>query len=291
MMHERRIGAARIVNLVEYVGPTHDPRATFPAYDGAAMAAMAAELPPYHYFANVDRLVIAIQVWLVFCGGRIVLIDAGVGNFKSRPAARMNALNTLLPSWLEAAGAGRHSVTDVVMTHLHGDHVGWNTTLEDGRWVPTFPNARYHVPRRDFDYFKRLDDDGVPNDGSFGDSVMPIVQAGLAQFIGEDQREVAGCLDVAHAYGHTPGQLNYWLRDDGAAAVFSADIFHHPVQILNPGWNTAFCIEPDRARATRAAFLAKAAETGALIMPCHFPAPHCGRVRRQGRGFAYEPAR
>jgi glyoxylase-like metal-dependent hydrolase (beta-lactamase superfamily II) len=290
MMRSWSIGDIRVTSLVEYFGPTHDPRATFPLYDPAVMAGHVQRLPPGHYVAHIDRLVIAIQVWLVFAGDRIIVVDTGVGNFKPRPAARMNMLNTLFPAWLNAAGATRETVTDVVMTHLHSDHIGWNTVLEDGRWVPTFPNARYHVPQRDFAFFRDLNAAGKAADTSFVDSLLPVLDAGLVDFIAEGQKEVAGILSVAPAYGHTPGQLNYWLRSAGETGVFSADIFHHPVQILSPAWNTAFCILPDEAKRTRAAFLAQAADAGALVMPCHFPPPHCGYIRRQGDGYAYEPA-
>jgi glyoxylase-like metal-dependent hydrolase (beta-lactamase superfamily II) len=288
MIRSWSIGDIRVTNLVEYFGPTHDPRATFPEFD--PVVGQIDRLPPGHYVAQMDRFVIAIQVWLVFAGDRIIVVDTGVGNFKPRPAARMNMLNTLVPAWLNAAGASREAVTDVVMTHLHSDHIGWNTTLEDGRWVPTFPKARYHVPKKDFEFFRDLNDTGKAGDTSFADSLMPVLEAGLVDFV-DQQKDLAGCLSVAEAYGHTPGQLNYWLRSKGETGVFSADILHHPVQILNPGWNTAFCILPDEAKRTRAAFLAKAADTNALVMPCHFPPPHCGYVRRQGDGYAYEPAR
>jgi glyoxylase-like metal-dependent hydrolase (beta-lactamase superfamily II) len=202
----------------------------------------------------------------------------------------MNRLNTLVPQWLAAAGATRQNVTDVVMTHLHSDHVGWNTVLEDGRWAPMFPNARYHAPRIDYDYFNSLHQRGEAADASFADSIEPILEAGLLDFI-PDHGEVAGTLAIEKAFGHTPGQLNYWLESRGERGVFSADICHHPVQILSPAWNTAFCMLPTEAKRTRAAFLDRAARSGALVMPCHFPPPHCGYVRRHGDGYRYEPAR
>jgi len=286
MIRSFNIGAVRVTSVVEYFGPTHVPEATYPEYDASRM--QAAALPPLHWYPEINRLVIAIQIWLVFTGDRIIIVDTGVGNHKPRPPARMNMLNTLVPQWFAAAGVTRENVTDVVMTHLHSDHIGWNTVLEDGRWVPMFPNARYHVPQTDFAYFKALHESGKAGEPSFADSLIPVLEAGLVDFI-PDGGEIAGVLRTEKAFGHTPGQLNYWIDQPHATGVFSADIFHHPVQILNPGWNTAFCILPDEAKRTRATFLAKAAETGALIMPCHFPPPHCGFVRRQGDGFAYEP--
>jgi glyoxylase-like metal-dependent hydrolase (beta-lactamase superfamily II) len=283
------IGSLKVAGITEYYGPTHQPEAVFPDFDRTRFAEREHELPPGHWYPQMDRLVIAIQIWVLFYGNEIMIIDAGVGNGKDRPAARMHRLNTLVPAWLQAVGVTRENVTKVLMTHLHGDHIGWNTTFENGCWVPTFPNARYLVPRRDFEYFKKLNASGGATEPSFEDSLLPVIEAGLVDLI-DEHSEIAGCLRVAAATGHTPGMLNFWLQSEGETGVFCADIFHHPVQILHPELNTAFCILPDEARRTRQEFLAVAADTGALVMPCHFPPPHRGYIRRQGSGFAYVAA-
>ena len=144
-------------------------------------------------------------------------------------------------------------------------------------------------PQDDFAAFKAIFENAPFYGGSIFASVMPIVQAGNYEFI-DNQKEVAGCLSVEKATGHTPGMLNYRLRSRGEEGVFCADIFHSVIQIANPAWNTAFCILPDEAEKTRAAFLARQAENGALVMPCHFGVPHCGYIRRQGGGYGFEPA-
>lgn len=289
MIRSWQIGDIKVTSIVEYYGPTHQPEILYPEFDRSVFAGREKELPPQHWYPEMNRLVIAIQLWAVFAPPNLIVIDTGVGNGKTRSTSRMHLLNTLVPSWMEAAGVKRNRVTHVVMTHLHDDHVGWNTTFEDGRWVPTFPNARYLMPKRDFDYFRGLSDSGKAGDSSFADSILPVVEAGLVVFI-DRQTEIADCVKVADATGHTPGQLSYWLHSGGEAGVFSADIFHHPAQILNPGWNTAFCVLPEDAKATRLRFLNEVSETGAIVMPCHFPPPHCGFIRRQGDAFAYEPA-
>jgi glyoxylase-like metal-dependent hydrolase (beta-lactamase superfamily II) len=285
MIYTRTIGDIRITNLIEYYGPTHDPAATYPDFEPGLMARNRAWLTNNHWYENIQRLVIAIQIWIVQAGDKVVLIDTGVGNHKPRPAARMHMLNSLVPQWLAAAGAGFDQVTHVVMTHLHGDHVGWNTVRRDGGWAPAFPKARYFIPRLDLDYFRDAyltDPEAHP---SFADSVQPIIDAGLAEFV-DDGDGIAGCLKAVFAPGHTPGHMNYWIGDE---AVFCADLFHHPLQIAEPQLNTAFCILPDVARATRLAFLDRVADKPILVMPCHFGAPHCGRIRRSGQGFAFEP--
>lgn len=290
MLQTWHIGDIRISSLVEYFGPTHDPEFLFPDFDRVEFARAAAELPRGHYYATTDRLVVAIQIWLVETGDRRILIDAGCGNAKSRKTPRMHLLNSLWPEWLGAAGQSFDTITDVAMTHLHADHVGWNTRHDGGEWVPTFPNARYHLPKADFDWFAKASADGTIDDGgSFADSVMPLVNAGVTQFI-TDEREIADCLQVVAAPGHTPGQITYRVESQGQRGAFSADIFHTTLQILKPEWNTAFCVLQDEARATRAAFLNEAAESELLVMPCHFAPPHCGFIRRQGDGYAFEPA-
>ena len=290
MIHERHIGHVRIVGVTEYFGPTHQPEATFPGFDRTAFARREHELPPGHWYAAMDRFVIGIQIWAVFAEENLIVIDAGVGNGKVRAAARMNGLNTLVPAWMEAAGIMPDRVTHVVTTHLHGDHIGWSTRLEDGFWVPTFPNARHLMPRRDFDYFAGLSDAGTALEPSFCDSVVPLLEAGLVDFI-DGPGHVADCLEAVEAAGHTPGQMNYWLRSNGEAGIFCADVFHHPVQILHPELNTAFCVLPDQARATRRRVLDQVSAEGALVMPCHFPPPHCGYVHRRGDDFVYRPVR
>jgi glyoxylase-like metal-dependent hydrolase (beta-lactamase superfamily II) len=288
MIHSWRIGDAIVTSLVEYVGPTHAPEATFPAFDPDIFTKREAELQPGAWYPGIGRFTISIQIWILKRGGEVVIIDTGVGNRKVRPAARMHMLNTLVPQWLAAAGAGPESVTDVLMTHLHADHIGWNTTLDGQRWAPTFPKARYFLPKKDYDYFKRLSHSQA-SDTSFADSLTPIFDAGLTTFV-DKSSELPGGLEPADAFGHTPGQMNYWLSSKGEVGVFSADVFHHPVQILNPTWNTAFCVLPDQAIATRAEVLAKAASSSALIMPCHFPAPHTGYVRKDGDVYRFKPA-
>jgi len=291
MMQTRMVGDARVTRILEYAAPTHDPAFLFPDLAQAELDANAAWLAPHHYIAPMNRLIVTIQLWLVHAGGNVIVVDTGVGNRKPRGPARMHQLNTLVLPWLEAAGAAPAQVTHVVHTHLHADHVGWNTVLADGRWVPTFPNARYLMPKTDFDYYRREAGERVNPiiDQAFADSVMPIVEAGLADFI-DSQTEIAGVLQAEPAPGHSPGMLCYRLRSRGEEAIFTADVLHSPIQIVKPELNTSYCIDPAQARATRAALLARAADREALIMPMHFGAPHCGYVRRQGGGYVFEGA-
>jgi glyoxylase-like metal-dependent hydrolase (beta-lactamase superfamily II) len=295
MIHHHSVGDIKITGVIEYSGPTHDPAFLYPAVDkaerDAVLKANAAWLAPNHYAPGIDRLIVTIQLWVVKAGGNTILIDTGVGNRKPRAAAaRMDRLNTLVMPWLESIGAGPNEVTHVVMTHLHTDHVGWNTVEQDGKWVPTFPKARYLFPKDEYDYWKaEFDKDKGTNQGSFEDSVVPVVEAGMADFM-DGKNEVAGCLTPEPVPGHAPGMLSFRIRSRGEEGIFTADVMHNVIQIARPDWNDRYCLWPDKALESRAAVLRRAAERNALIMPMHLGAPYCGYVRRQGEGFAFEPA-
>jgi glyoxylase-like metal-dependent hydrolase (beta-lactamase superfamily II) len=290
MLYERRIGAAKVSNIVELLGPTHDPARVFPSLTPEMIVRHAQRLGRNQYIPEMNRFVVGIQIWVLHVADRIVVIDTGVGNGKKRGLPRFNMLNTLVPAWLEAAGAAPDKVTHVVMTHLHGDHVGWNTQAVDGRNAPFFPNARYLAPLDDFEATKAAYEaaKGAGETEAFGDSVLPLVEAGKLGFYG-DGEELAPGLYARLARGHTVGMHVLQLMSEGGVGVFSADLFHSPIQIHEPEVNTAYCAEPEIAIATRKQYLAEFADSGALVMPCHFGAPHCGFVRRDGAGYRFEP--
>ncbi|MCX7223671.1 MAG: MBL fold metallo-hydrolase [Burkholderiales bacterium] len=178
------------------------------------------------------------------------------------------------------------------MTHFHPDHVGWGTRMDNGKWVPTFPNARHLMPRVDFDLALaayKNGDKGVIS-GSFEDSVLPLYEAGLIDFI-DDGDLVAGCLEAEIMPGHTPGSIHFRLRSEGKEAIFAGDVMHSPLQIAMPHINTWIDAHAEQARASRALFLKRAAERNALIMPVHFGWPHCGYIRGDPvSGYRFEPA-
>jgi glyoxylase-like metal-dependent hydrolase (beta-lactamase superfamily II) len=292
MIQSRQLGDVRITRVLEYAAPTHPPEFLFPDLSAQQLAEDSGWLAPDHYITHMDRLIVTIQLWIVHAGSNVVVVDTGVGNLKPRSAARMNMLNSLVLPWLEAAGASRSQVTHVVHTHLHSDHIGWNTVWNGRDWEPTFPNARYFLPKHDFDFYDaKVKAGAVPLiDASFADSLYPIIEAGLADFITDDMREIADILTVEQAPGHSPGMLNFSFVVGGQEAIFTADVFHSPLQIAHPTLNTGYCELPDEARRTRAAVLARAADNGSLILPMHFGPPHCGFVRRQGQGYRFEPA-
>jgi glyoxylase-like metal-dependent hydrolase (beta-lactamase superfamily II) len=291
MMQSRMIGDVKVSRILEYAAPTHDPAFLFPELDRSRLEAHRSWLAPHHWVEGMNRLIITIQLWVVQAGGHVIVVDTGVGNRKPRAADRMNGLNGLMIPWLTAVGAAPEKVTHVVHTHLHSDHVGWNTMLKEGRWEPTFPNARYLMPRTDFEHYKSILQKAPDPiiDASFQDSVLPLVDAGLVDFI-EPGDEVVDLLRVEAAPGHSVGQVNFRIRSRGEEGLFSGDVMHSPIQIVEPWLNTTYCALPEVARKTRATFLDREAEREALIMPMHFGTPHCGFIRREDGGFRFEPA-
>jgi glyoxylase-like metal-dependent hydrolase (beta-lactamase superfamily II) len=283
-----QIGAATVTRIEESYEPNFEAAAFFADWRPDVAERHREWMVPSHYDAATGFLKLSVHSWLVRVGGRRVLVDACVGNGKPRPARpRWHLMQSRYLERLAGAGVAPEEVDLVLCTHLHVDHVGWFTRLEDGRWVPTFPNARYLFSRLDYDHYLALDRDpatGPANHGSFRDSVMPVVDAGLAQLVA-GHHDVDEHLAIDPAPGHTPGTVAITLASRGERAVFCGDILHHAIQVLHPEWNSFACADAARARASRRAVLERCAGTGALLMPAHFGAPFACRVDARGDGF------
>jgi len=189
---------------------------------------------------------------------------------------------------LKEAGVEPDQVDMVMCTHLHVDHVGWNTRLENGRWVPTFRNAKYVFSRADYDHYLKLDNDpktAPANAGSFRDSVLPVVEAGLTQMV-DGAAELDEHIKVEPAPGHTPGTIAIKFESRGEKALFCGDILHHALQVFHPEWNSFACAEGVGARKSRRTALEHCAGSGARLLPCHFGAPFTCHIDGKGDGFA-----
>ncbi|MEV6715338.1 MBL fold metallo-hydrolase [Lentzea sp. NPDC051208] len=232
----------------------------------------------------------AVQTWLLRSEGRTILVDTGVGNHKERPYAPVwSHLTTDFLGNLARADVRPEDVDVVVNTHLHIDHVGWNTRLEDRAWVPTFPNATYLMPKDDFDFWNPANNRtavlGRGNQNVFEDSVAPVHQAGLTR-LWEHGHQIDANLRLEPAPGHTPGSSVLTLASGTDRAVFVGDMVHAPVQVLEPDANSCFCENPAEARATRRRILGEAADTGTLVFPAHFPGGGAVEVARDAGRFA-----
>jgi glyoxylase-like metal-dependent hydrolase (beta-lactamase superfamily II) len=236
----------------------------------------------------------SIHSWLLDIDGKTILIDTCSGNGKARALPifkRFHMLDLPYLDNLAAAGISVEDVDIVFCTHLHIDHVGWNTRRDGDNWVPTFPNARYMFGRTEYEHW--TGDGKGPlvfpeNAAVIEDSVLPITKAGMAELIDAGQEIVPG-LQVEAAPGHTKDQLIVKYESDDGNFVISADVLHHPVQVYEPFVTSRFCEYPDLAEKTRRELLAYCADTDALLLPMHFGAPHAGRVARTETGYKFLP--
>jgi glyoxylase-like metal-dependent hydrolase (beta-lactamase superfamily II) len=289
-----QVGAATITRVEEMLGPGADPAVLFPGFDPALLDRVPLLRDPAFLDPASGKVVSSVQSWLIRLGGRTILVDTCSGNGRERLPAfpRFHGLDTPFLERLREAGAEPEEIDLVVLTHLHVDHVGWNTHRRDGAWRPTFPNARYLIDRSDYARWLPGGDGPARSPehvAVMADSVHPVVAAGLADFVDPGDTIVPG-LVIEAAPGHSPHHRVLSYREGDAGFVCSGDVLHQPVQIYAPHLNSIYCEDAERARVTRARCLAAWAESGALVLPVHFGFPHAGFVRREGEGFAFEPA-
>jgi glyoxylase-like metal-dependent hydrolase (beta-lactamase superfamily II) len=195
-----------------------------------------------------------------------------------------NPLATPFLQHLADAGWSRDSVDVVVCTHLHVDHVGWNTMLVDGKWVPTFPKARYLIGKREFEHWSNEGDE--EQQAIMGDSVRPIFDAGLAELVEMDHC-ISPEVRLTPSTGHTPGHVSVMIESEGQTAVITGDITHHPCQMAHPEWATSFDSDTQAATATRAKLFAEWADQPILVIGTHYAAPTAGHVKRDGAAFRF----
>lgn len=233
---------------------------------------------------------IEVRSYVLQVDGLNVLIDSCCGNGKTRSVPWAHMLQS---DWLQALGRAGLSPADihlVLCTHLHADHVGWNTQLRDGRWVPTFPNARYVFSRKDHEFFRSQTHE-AHNREAYLDSVLPVIESGQADIVDSDHcvhREIEDGIWLQDAAGHSPGCVVVNARRGAERAMFMGDVLHHPIQVVRPDLPFFADEVPVEACATRQRLLAEAADTGAVMFPAHFPDAPGGRVLRSGSGFAYD---
>lgn len=289
MIETYQVGDTTVTRIPEMVLPGFTPGMLFPEVDPGALAQAIARQPPAAVSPDGQHLPLNIHSWLVRDKGRTVLIDTGAGNDKDRPhAPYFHRLQTPYLDRLKAAGIAPEDIDHVLLTHLHVDHVGWNTRLADGHWIPTFSKARYVFSRAEYAYFTDPAHHDERNRTSVlvqRDSVAPIVEAGLADMIEVDGSEAIDGFTFHSAPGHTLNHAAITLRSGGETAIFGGDVMHHPVQVAHPEWNSVFDAFGEEARASRLWALRTAAERQALVFTAHFPASAVGRVGTVGTGF------
>jgi glyoxylase-like metal-dependent hydrolase (beta-lactamase superfamily II) len=285
------LGDVTITRVMEYFGSVEmSPQTFFPDSPDGAWQRNEHWLAPDFVDPQTNVCVSAIQTWLLRSEGKTILIDTGVGNHKERPYSPVwSHLNTDFLGNLARAGVRPEDVDLVINSHLHVDHVGWNTYLDDRSWVPTFPNATYLMPRADFDFWNPANDHrprlGRGNQNVFEDSVAPVHQASQT-LLWENSFRIDKNLKLDLAPGHTPGSSVVTLESGTDRALFVGDLLHSPLQIVEPDTNSCFCEDPTEARATRRRLLGWAADENALVFPAHLGGHGGAEVVRDGSRFA-----
>jgi glyoxylase-like metal-dependent hydrolase (beta-lactamase superfamily II) len=243
------------------------------------------------YLHDDDTRDFVFQSWVTTIDSKIIVVDPCNGNGRSHPLALFNQLDTPYLERFAQTGLRPQDVDLVFCTHLHHDHCGWSTRLQNGRFVPTFPNARYLYVRQEYERWKNppeLQRAYDLNVGVFEHSVRPIFEAGLAHMVEEGYELTSSCT-VLSAPGHTAGHSILHLHSQGHHAFFTGDVFHHPLQLLYPELHMPGDDDLAVAIQTRRRVISRCLQHQALILPAHFPRPYAGYARIQDGGLIFEP--
>ena len=281
-----RVGDVAITQIVESAGSS--PPGFLFADLSAEQVRSHAWLRP-HFATAEGRLIASIHAFVVESRGRTIVVDTCVGNDKQRALAAWNQLHGPFLRDFAAAGFAPERVDVVVCTHFHSDHVGWNTRLVDGRWLPTFANARYLASAAEHRHLQSHDDPAERQ--LLADSVQPVVDAGLFDWVATDHA-LTDEVRLEPTPGHTPGHVSVRIRSSGAEAVVTGDLMHHPLQCAAPNVCSRFDDDRAEALATRLRFLREQADRDVLVLGTHFATPTAGRIVSDGATwrFAVEPA-
>ena len=284
-----RVGDVQITRVEESYGPGFRASMLLPSFNLDAVDDHGPDV--FRQFMQLDTqaALLSVHTWVVRTPRSIILVDTCTGNHKHRPSMPgMHMLETPYLERLAATGVAPEDVDFVVSTHLHIDHVGFNTTLRDGRWVPTFPSATYLMNATEFEFWNPSNPASAAlefNAGVFADSVAPCFEADQVRL----WRGTHALDEVVHLFetpGHTPGNAAAWLHSKDRWALFSGDNMHSPIQVFEPSWSSAFDLDGAQAERSRRALLEACAERDALLLAAHFSAPHAFKVVPRRNGLA-----
>ncbi len=276
------LGEMTVRRVMEMQIPFRLPSEMFPGADPGELAALTREFTPWAVDPETGKALLAVQSYLVRTSRHTILIDTCIGCDKTNPR---------IPAWagrtdrgwlrrLAAAGVAPEDVDFVFCTHMHPDHSGWNTQLVDGRWVPTFPNARYILSRAEVEWGEAA---GIPQ---YDENVLPVIRAGQAELV-EGDYALDDEIWLEPVPGHTPGMVAVHLRSRGTEGVMWGDLLHSPMQCLHPEWWFMIDADPEQGIESRRRVLGACAEHNHLVLPAHFPAPSVGRVTAEGDAFRF----
>jgi glyoxylase-like metal-dependent hydrolase (beta-lactamase superfamily II) len=280
-MQKWRIGDVTVSKLVE-LEATGGSRFLLPQATPEAIKPISWLRP---HFANDDgKLIMSIHSLIVETPTRRIVVDTCLGNDKqNRRVPHWNGRNGPFLQDMAAAGFPADSIDTVLCTHMHVDHVGWNTMLVDGKWVPTFPKADYLFGRAEYEHW-RVATSREDTQFVMGDSVYPIVEAGRAKMV-ETDHKVCDEVSLIPTVGHTPGHVSVMIESRSEKALITGDFMHHPCQIAHPEWDTTADTDPEQGIRTRRIMFEQLAGTPVLVIGTHFAGATAGRIVRDGDAF------
>lgn len=285
------IGSLEVSRVEDAYGPFF-PRDFLVGVPSEAYDREASWLAPDHMDLGSGMLKLSAHSWVIRTKHHNILIDTCIGNHKSRPIPAFDRIETPYLAKLAAVGLTPADIDFVMCTHLHLDHVGWNTRLENGIWVPTFPKARYLFGKQEFEETKAFAFSSDPHgvDVVYNDSILPVEESGQMELV-EPGYILDDSVSFEAAPGHTPGHLAVRASDQGETGVFLGDVIHHCIQCMYPDSHTMHCMDPATAAVTRRRYLNESADEGHLLVPAHFGAPFFGRAKREGEIFRFLPGK
>ena len=273
-MNTWQIGTVKITRVIE-METTGGSRFILPDATRDACKPIGWMQP--HFMDELGNLIMSVHALIVDTGKYRIVVDTCIGNDKERNIPTWSHLQTDFLKQLTAAGYPRESIDYVLCTHLHVDHVGWNTMLVDGEWLPTFPNARYLIGETEWRYWDANEDESQYGP-VLADSVRPVVDAGLVDLVATDHQL---CTEVSlqSTPGHTPGHVSIKIESAGQSALITGDCIHHPVQMTRTDWCSSADYDQSQGRWTRENLLAELVDQDTLVIGTHFATPTAGHVK------------
>jgi len=285
-MKSQAIGDILLGSIIEREGPWRGLMEFFPTCDRELALAHLARMPPIHFDRVTGKLALTFQTYVLRTPHHTILVDTCVGDQKGYPPPYILSPQPWLQG-LAGHGIAFEDVDFVFCTHLHIDHTGWNTRLIDGRWVPTFPNAKYVFSKREYDFWAgQTQKNADPLGAVWTNNCLPVVEAGQALLV-QDDFALDDTLWLSPVQGHTPGHVCINLSSRGRKAIITGDVVHHALQVAEPDWSSRFCLDPKMAALSRKRMLEALVDTDTLVCPIHFPGPTVGHVVSDGRGWSY----
>jgi glyoxylase-like metal-dependent hydrolase (beta-lactamase superfamily II) len=278
-----RIGDVEIARIVEVNGWEDDITMLLPDATPEYVQQFGWLQP--HFATPAGKMIISFQCFVLRSKGRSVMIDTCIGADRQREFDVFTNMQTTFLEDLAAAGFPHESITDVLCTHLHFDHVGWNTRKVNGKWVPTFPQARYFFGRTEWQHWQHLRaTGGYHHMEHLTDAIDPVMEAGLVELIDPDF-ELTDEVSLIPTPGHTPGHVSVMIRSRGQSAVITGDLMHNPIQIAVPAVEARFDMDKAAAARARTEFVDRFNNTGTLVIGSHFADPSAGHIVPDGTAW------